>query len=1005
MISRYLKTITLVAASVSALAWTATASAQASRASSSSDKNPESASEGDIIVTGIRASLADAIDRKRNASTTVDSIVAEDVAKFPDKNVGEALSRITGVQLTRDFGEGVQVSIRGVEPDLNRVEVNGATTLGQGSRGNDFRELAAELIKSVDVYKGYSVDLTEGGIGGTVAITTRKPLELKKPLFVVSAAAQTVDTLDGWKPRGTLAAGTKFLDGRVGVLFNATYDRNDTKSDFIRNTEWVRLADLNGDGRRNTTNPNFTSISTLAGCNAVSTTGSTGATRADCQAQFFDFSPRIPRYGIWIRNDKRLSLEGTVQAQLADNLKAYVGLQYNERNNRLIDYNYQMDLTATARITTGSSVTVDPNGNVIGLTTAATAPTTTTGAGSIITSQKRDFAFVQKSTYWTGGFEWDIGNLNVTGFGVTSKSSTIGDTNSIAFSSSPRSVRITLDPVTGVPTFGFPAGYDPTAASAYTFNAAAQATGPALQYRPTESENNEDQFKLDFDLNVDRGFLKSIEWGIQYRKASSLSYAGGGFLGTDGRCVPSANITINPVVNGSAENLTVASPCTGAAPNPAPTLTPIWSPARLATFLAGSTESTPGPFYQEPGFSAAGIPTGWLAPNFNLVPDNYNVTGFNHDCVRVCNGVPQIPSFAIDEKIWAGYFKINIDTRILGMRMFGNLGLRVVNTKDVSLGSNIVRERRPASGPAGFTDVTVGTSALSLKNEYWDWLPAFNAALEVTSNVVVRANWAQVMARPKFTDLAPAANCLFDLTAAGLGDNINDGCTAGNPYLDPYRASEWDVNASWFPNRNTAFTIGYYQKNISSFILSRTLVRNVNYFGDGRLFDVTMPINGRGATQRGIELSAQTSFDFLPAPFNGLGAIANLTYSTSSDVGLINQLTGDTLPFPFLSKYSYNLTGYYEKGGLSIRGAYNWRSRYLISAAERSGNPVFRDASGYLDGRIGYTFKLGPIEKFEIFGEAKNILGTAERSTADDIRLTELAYSGRRFFVGFRAAF
>ncbi len=537
MILKGLKTFTLFAASLPALAWATSANAQGSEAPSTDEKRPENAAEDEIIVTGIRASLADAIDRKRSASTTVDSIVAEDVAKFPDKNVGESLSRVTGVQLTRDFGEGVQVSIRGVEPDLNRVEVNGATTLGQGTRGNDFRELAAELIKSIDVYKGYSVDLTEGGIGGTVAITTRKPLELKKPLLVVSAAGQTVDTIDGWKPRGTLAAGTKFLDGKLGVLLNATYDRNDTKSDFIRNTEWVRLADLNGDGRRNTTNPNFTAITTLAGCNAVATTGSTGATRADCQAQFFDFSPRIPRYSTWIRNDKRLSLEGTVQAELADNLTAYVGLQYNERNNRLIDYNYQVDLTAASRITTGSSVTVDANGNVIGLTTAGTG-TATTGAGSIILSQKRDFAFVQKSTYWTAGFDWNVGNLDVTGLAVTSKSTTNGDTNSIAFSSSPRSVRITLDPVTGVPTFGFPAGYDPTATSAYSFNAAAQATGPALQYRPTESENTEDQFKLDFDLGIDREFLKSLEWGIQYRKSGGLNYTGGGFLGTDGSCVP-----------------------------------------------------------------------------------------------------------------------------------------------------------------------------------------------------------------------------------------------------------------------------------------------------------------------------------------------------------------------------------------------------------------------------------------------------------------------------------
>ncbi|MCH8686178.1 TonB-dependent receptor plug domain-containing protein [Pedomonas mirosovicensis] len=97
----------------------------------------------DIVVIGTRASLQSAIARKKNAGTVVDSIVAEDISQFPDKNIGEALQRITGVQLTRDFGEGTQVSIRGVEPDLNRVEINGVTLLGQGARASAARTSAS----------------------------------------------------------------------------------------------------------------------------------------------------------------------------------------------------------------------------------------------------------------------------------------------------------------------------------------------------------------------------------------------------------------------------------------------------------------------------------------------------------------------------------------------------------------------------------------------------------------------------------------------------------------------------------------------------------------------------------------------------------------------------------------------------------------------------------------------------------------------------------------------
>ena len=197
-------------------------------------------------MTGTRASLKSGIERKRNAGTVADSIVAEDIAQFPDKNIGEALSRVTGVQLERDFGEGVAISIRGVDPALNRVEINGMSVISAGGPGGnqrqaDFRELASELIKAVDVIKGSTADITEGGIGGTVKIELRKPLELDGPLLSISGEAQELSTMGGWTPRGNLTAATQLFDGRFGVIFNLTYDEVNTRQDYLRNTEWVRL--------------------------------------------------------------------------------------------------------------------------------------------------------------------------------------------------------------------------------------------------------------------------------------------------------------------------------------------------------------------------------------------------------------------------------------------------------------------------------------------------------------------------------------------------------------------------------------------------------------------------------------------------------------------------------------------------------------------------------------------------------------------------------------------
>src|SRR5688572_15355519 len=282
---------------------TAPGTALAQAADQQTDKAPTPPSEEveSITVIGTRASLKSGIERKRNAGTVVDSIVAEDIAQFPDKNVGEALSRVTGVQLSRDFGEGNQISIRGVDPALNRVEINGMSVMsagGNSGRSNDFRELASELIKTVDVIKGSTADLTEGGIGGTVRIELRKPLELDGPLLSASLQGEQMSLDGGWEPRGNITAATQLFDGRFGIMANITYDHVLTRQDYLRNTEWVRLGDWDDSPEKTITslNPTLAAVTVESACDALA-----AADRQPCRNQWHDYSPRIPRYGIWLR--------------------------------------------------------------------------------------------------------------------------------------------------------------------------------------------------------------------------------------------------------------------------------------------------------------------------------------------------------------------------------------------------------------------------------------------------------------------------------------------------------------------------------------------------------------------------------------------------------------------------------------------------------------------------------------------------------------------------------
>jgi TonB-dependent receptor len=198
-------------------------------------KNAAPVQEGEmakIKIVGTRASQQSSIQRKKNAATAIDSIVAEDVGSLPDRNIGEAISRMAGVALDRgEFGEGVNVAIRGNGPDLTRVEIDGQGVQsaggtdnngGSSGRGVEFRQMSADLIKSVDIVKGSTADMTEGALGGGIIIKTRSGLDFNKPFVSVRVAGTQNNLNKKWEPDTNLILADKFLDGRLGVLVNGS---------------------------------------------------------------------------------------------------------------------------------------------------------------------------------------------------------------------------------------------------------------------------------------------------------------------------------------------------------------------------------------------------------------------------------------------------------------------------------------------------------------------------------------------------------------------------------------------------------------------------------------------------------------------------------------------------------------------------------------------------------------------------------------------------------------
>lgn len=131
-----------------------------------------------IAVKGIRSSMRSSMIDKQTATVVSDGIRAEDLGKFPDLNVAESLQRITGVSIDRSGGEGQAVTIRGFGPQFNTVLVNGRQfATDTDGREFNFDVLAAEQITGADVFKSTTATLQEGGIGGTINVTTARPFD------------------------------------------------------------------------------------------------------------------------------------------------------------------------------------------------------------------------------------------------------------------------------------------------------------------------------------------------------------------------------------------------------------------------------------------------------------------------------------------------------------------------------------------------------------------------------------------------------------------------------------------------------------------------------------------------------------------------------------------------------------------------------------------------------------------------------------------------------------
>ena len=309
---------------------------------------------------------------------------------------------------------------------------------------------------------------------------------------------------------------------------------------------------------------------------------------------------------------------------------------------------------------------------------------------------------------------------------------------------------------------------------------------------------------------------------------------------------------------------------------------------------------------------------------------------------------------------------------------------------------------------AAFTD-----SELDVSDDvvFENWLPSFNAKLDVGDGLLFRAAVSKGISRPD-PRLYRSGGAISDNTAALLaGGNLATGplfaLDTGNRGLRPIESWNYDLSVEWYFDDVGSLTLSGFVKDISGIInTSLPIVTFTAPDGSAAETEVRRPDNSIGGTLKGFELGYQHTYDFLPAPFDGLGFSGTYTYVdggafTNSNLDVNQGLFSSLQPLSGISEHTVNATLFYEKGPISVRGAYNWRSEFLITPRDDifPYSPIWQESTGQLDASIFYSVT----DNLKLGVQGVNLLDAVTRTSQvvdfDGTRVTRSAFRNDRRFT------
>jgi TonB-dependent receptor len=933
----------------------------------------------EIVVTGYRQSIEASLRTKREANAFVDVITAEDVGKFPDKNVADALQRMPGVIISRDGGEGSRVSIRGLNSDLTLTELNGnfiaGTDSGDPSRSFNYLLLPSSMIGSVEVFKSPEARLDEGGVGGTVILHTRRPLDLKPWSGFVSAEGTDSDVTSKVEPQLTGQLSWRNDAGTIGLMVGGSWQKR-TNREMDGSTEsWQWWVDGGRAGKpatdvKGNVLPNQDAI-TYWSQNA-------GATTQSGQHYSGYWAPQSVDEQITTDKRERIGIQATIDLKPFDNLRLtgnYFRFQLNRTREdnvlKIPEWGYDNFFTGakfdkSGTIMEGATFEVPPAGQRC-LTNNPICTMETPQLSAIYQREKQI-----SNTFDLHG-DWNLGHLAVA-FTVGTTKSTGGPSQQMKVAVKPRLTGTVTANGNLLSQWDFSGGglgmtFSPDVQKNLLAGIAQVDTG-STGSGYTNSSIQQRYAQIDVTRSFDDSFIKSIQVGGKWR---------------DGR-----------VQRSTGEQDWYADPATLLRFQD----TPQGAVAQPSFFYSNPITNIPG------GFTASSYPAINMVSYLNYLNSTYG------PAVKV----PQPQNlYKIEEKIWAGYAQLNFNSGPIR----GNIGLRVANTKQAGTSTDTLYfendycvdgpggpfdPNRPI-GPDGNCQVIPQSqrevrvySPNSESKTYTDWLPSFNISWDVTPNLLVRGAVSKVVARPAYNDLASARSLTFRSDAytfdrAQFGERAGWSGDGGNFNLSPFSAWAYDIGAEWYFHPGSVLGVAAFRKDVKNFVVPLVLDLNQQVQGQTVLVQsYSTQANGSSAKSEGVEVYAQHTLSF------GLGAQVNFTYNHTSvaDVSLDGKKIG-TSPLVGSAKTQWNASIFYEKGPVLLRASYNRRGERVQGLV--SGLNVYDDPYQQVD--LNASFEV--FHNFTITGSVINLTKETARShlgNDTNARYYSSQYTGRRFYLG-----